>query len=130
MPLKIFTPPSMAPTNTPPCTRARMASVASARTTMSATAVMRPAQTYRNIGPHCHDHLIRYAYCIRGTAGMVATTLADWHEGRSAVRMLAAALGAYLATNVIHLPGGYSAVITTLVVARPHSGGVLRASFE
>jgi uncharacterized membrane protein YccC len=56
--------------------------------------------------------------------------LADWHEGRSAVRMLVAALGAYLATTVIHLPGPYSAVITTLVVARPHSGGVLRASFE
>jgi len=56
--------------------------------------------------------------------------LADWHEGRSAVRMLVAALGAYLATTVIHLPGPYSAVITTLIVARPHSGGVLRASFE
>ena len=61
---------------------------------------------------------------------MVVTKLADWHEGRSAIRMLAAALGAYLATRVIHLPTPYSAVITTLVVARPHSGGVLRASFE
>jgi uncharacterized membrane protein YccC len=61
---------------------------------------------------------------------MVGKKLADWHEGRSAIRMLAAALGAYLATTVIHLPGPYSAVITTLVVARPHSGGVLRASFE
>jgi len=61
---------------------------------------------------------------------MVGTKLADWHEGRSAVRMLAAALGAYVATHVIHLPGPYSAVITTLVVARPHSGGVLRASLE
>jgi len=61
---------------------------------------------------------------------MIGMKLIDWHEGRSAIRMLAAALGAYLATNVIHLPGGYSAVITTLVVARPHSGGVLRASFE
>lgn len=57
-------------------------------------------------------------------------SLTDWHEGRSAVRMLVAALAAYLATSVIHLPGPYSAVITTLVVARPHSGGVLRASFE
>jgi len=56
--------------------------------------------------------------------------LVEWHEGRSAVRMLVAALGAYLATTVIHLPGPYSAVITTLIVARPHSGGVLRASFE
>jgi uncharacterized membrane protein YccC len=61
---------------------------------------------------------------------MVVTKLTEWHEGRSAIRMLAAALGAYLATHVIHLPGPYSAVITTLVVARPHSGGVLRASFE
>jgi hypothetical protein len=59
-----------------------------------------------------------------------ALKLADWQEGRSAARMLVAALGAYFVTNVIHLPGPYSAVITTLVVARPHSGGVLRASFE
>jgi len=44
--------------------------------------------------------------------------------------MLVAALGAYLLTAIIHLPGPYSAVITTLVVARPHSGGVLRASLE
>jgi uncharacterized membrane protein YccC len=44
--------------------------------------------------------------------------------------MLVAALAAYIATAVIHLPGPYSAVITTLIVARPHSGGVLRASFE
>lgn len=56
--------------------------------------------------------------------------LSDWYEGRSALRMLVAALGAYLCTTVIHLPGPYSAVITTLIVARPHSGGVLRASFE
>jgi len=56
--------------------------------------------------------------------------MATWHEGRSAVRMLVAALAAYAATTVIHLPGPYSAVITTLVVARPHSSGVLRASFE
>ena len=56
--------------------------------------------------------------------------LTDWHEGRAAVRMLVAALGAYLCTTLIHLPGPYSAVITTLIVARPHSGGVLRASFE
>lgn len=56
--------------------------------------------------------------------------LTDWHEGRAAVRMLVAALAAYLCTTTIHLPGPYSAVITTLIVARPHSGGVLRASFE
>jgi uncharacterized membrane protein YccC len=56
--------------------------------------------------------------------------LTDWHEGRSAARMLVAAVGAYLLTTIIHLPGPYSAVITTLVVARPHSGGVLRASLE
>ena len=56
--------------------------------------------------------------------------LSDWYEGRSALRMLVAALGAYICTSVIHLPGPYSAVITTLIVARPHSGGVLRASFE
>ena len=56
--------------------------------------------------------------------------LTDWHEGRAAVRMLVAALAAYLCTAMIHLPGPYSAVITTLIVARPHSGGVLRASFE
>jgi uncharacterized membrane protein YccC len=54
----------------------------------------------------------------------------DWYEGRAAVRMLVAALAAYLCTTLIHLPGPYSAVITTLIVARPHSGGVLRASFE
>jgi uncharacterized membrane protein YccC len=56
--------------------------------------------------------------------------LSDWHEGRSALRMLVAAVGAYICTSLIHLPGPYSAVITTLIVARPHSGGVLRASFE
>jgi uncharacterized membrane protein YccC len=56
--------------------------------------------------------------------------ITTWHEGRSAVRMLVAALGAYVCTTLIHLPGPYSAVITTLIVARPHSGGVLRASFE
>src|SRR5580658_5216703 len=56
--------------------------------------------------------------------------LTDWHEGRAAARMLVAALAAYLCTTVIHLPGPYSAVITTLIVARPHSGGVLRASYE
>ena len=56
--------------------------------------------------------------------------LSDWYEGRSALRMLVAALGAYICTSMIHLPGPYSAVITTLIVARPHSGGVLRASFE
>jgi uncharacterized membrane protein YccC len=55
---------------------------------------------------------------------------ADWHEGRAAARLLVAALAAYLCTTMIHLPGPYSAVITTLIVARPHSGGVLRASFE
>jgi uncharacterized membrane protein YccC len=44
--------------------------------------------------------------------------------------MLVAALGAYICTALIHLPGPYSAVITTLIVARPHSGGVLRASLE
>jgi hypothetical protein len=54
----------------------------------------------------------------------------DWHEGRAAARMLVAALAAYVCTTTIHLPGPYSAVITTLIVARPHSGGVLRASFE
>jgi uncharacterized membrane protein YccC len=54
----------------------------------------------------------------------------DWHEGRAAARMLIAALAAYLCTTLIHLPGPYSAVITTLIVARPHSGGVLRSSFE
>ncbi len=56
--------------------------------------------------------------------------LTDWHEGRAAARMLIAALAAYVCTTMIHLPGPYSAVITTLIVARPHSGGVLRASFE
>jgi uncharacterized membrane protein YccC len=61
---------------------------------------------------------------------VLAKQLTDWHEGRAAVRMLVAALSAYIGTTVIHLPGPYSAVITTLIVARPHSGGVLRASFE
>jgi uncharacterized membrane protein YccC len=56
--------------------------------------------------------------------------LADWHEGRAAARMLVAALGAYICTTMLHIPGPYSAVITTLIVARPHSGGVLRASVE
>lgn len=56
--------------------------------------------------------------------------LTDWHEGRSAIRMLVAAVAAYICTTIVHLPGPYSAVITTLIVARPHSGGVLRASVE
>ena len=64
----------------------------------------------------------------------LATTLPkrlmDWHEGRAAVRMLIAALAAYISTTMLHVPGPYSAVITTLIVARPHSGGVLRASLE
>ena len=54
----------------------------------------------------------------------------DWHEGRAAVRMLVAALVAYISTTLLHIPGPYSSVITTLIVARPHSGGVLRASVE
>ncbi len=54
----------------------------------------------------------------------------DWHEGRAAVRMLVAALAAYISTTLLHIPGPYSSVITTLIVARPHSGGVLRASAE
>lgn len=54
----------------------------------------------------------------------------DWHEGRAAVRMLVAALLAYISTTLLHIPGPYSAVITTLIIARPHSGGVLRASVE
>ena len=61
---------------------------------------------------------------------VLANQLAGWHEGRAAARMLVAALAAYVCTTMIHLPGPYSAVITTLIVARPHSGGVLRASFE
>jgi uncharacterized membrane protein YccC len=61
---------------------------------------------------------------------LICGRLAEWHEGRSALRILVAALVAYFTTTAIHLPGAYSAVITTLVVARPHSGGVLRASFE
>jgi hypothetical protein len=60
----------------------------------------------------------------------VAKWLADWHEGHSAARMLIAAVGAYFATAVVHLAGPYTAVITTLIVARPHSEGVLRASLE
>ena len=55
---------------------------------------------------------------------------ADWHEGRAAARMLIAALVAYASTTMLHIPGPYSSVITTLIVARPHSGGVLRASAE
>ena len=54
----------------------------------------------------------------------------DWHEGRAAVRMLVAAVAAYISSTMLHIPGPYSSVITTLIVARPHSGGVLRASVE
>lgn len=54
----------------------------------------------------------------------------DWHEGRAAVRMLVAAIAAYISSTMLHIPGPYSSVITTLIVARPHSGGVLRASVE
>jgi uncharacterized membrane protein YccC len=54
----------------------------------------------------------------------------DWHEGRAAVRMLVAAIAAYVSSTLLHIPGPYSSVITTLIVARPHSGGVLRASAE
>jgi hypothetical protein len=60
----------------------------------------------------------------------LAKRLADWHEGRGAARMLIAALGAYVLTSMIHLPAPYTSVITTVVVARPHSDGVLRASLE
>ena len=56
--------------------------------------------------------------------------LTDWHEGRAALRMLVAALAAYISTTMLHIPGPYSSVITTLIVARPHSGGVSRASVE
>ena len=54
----------------------------------------------------------------------------DWHEGRSAMRMLIASLGSYLFSTTVHIPAPYTAVITTLIVARPHSEGVLRASLE
>jgi hypothetical protein len=67
---------------------------------------------------------------MHAVATALPKRLSDWYEGRSALRMLVAALGAYICTSVIHVPGPYSAVITTLIVARPHSGGVLRASFE
>jgi|SRR5581483_2038131 len=67
---------------------------------------------------------------MHASVSALATHLAGWHEGRSALRMLVAALVAYASSTLIHLPGPYSAVITTLIVARPHSSGVLRASFE
>jgi uncharacterized membrane protein YccC len=54
----------------------------------------------------------------------------DWHEGRSAMRMLTASLVSYLFSTAIDIPAPYTAVITTLIVARPHSEGVLRASLE
>ena len=54
----------------------------------------------------------------------------DWHEGRAAARMLVAAIAAYISSTLLHIPGPYTSVITTLIVARPHSGGVLRASVE
>jgi uncharacterized membrane protein YccC len=44
--------------------------------------------------------------------------------------MLVAAVAAYAASTMVHLPGPYGAVITTLIVARPHSSGELRASLE
>jgi uncharacterized membrane protein YccC len=67
---------------------------------------------------------------MRALTTVLPKQLTDWHEGRAAVRMLVAALAAYICTTIVHLPGPYSAVITTLIVARPHSGGVLRASVE
>ena len=67
---------------------------------------------------------------MNALATALARRLADWHEGRAAARILVAALAAYIATTLIHFPGPYSAVITTLIVARPHSEGALRASFE
>ena len=67
---------------------------------------------------------------MHALANRLPKQLADWHEGRAAVRMLVAALLAYISTTMLHIPGPYSAVITTLIVARPHSGGVLRASVE
>lgn len=56
--------------------------------------------------------------------------IADWHEGRAAARMLVAALGGYMLSTLIRLPAPYTAVITTLIVARPHTEGVLQASLE
>jgi hypothetical protein len=67
---------------------------------------------------------------MHGLVAALPKRLAEWHEGRSALRMLVAALAAYITGTMIHLPGPYSAVITTLIVARPHSSGVLRASLE
>jgi uncharacterized membrane protein YccC len=67
---------------------------------------------------------------MHALADTLPKRLLDWHEGRAAVRMLIAALAAYVLTTMLHIPGPYSAVITTLIVARPHSGGVLRASVE
>jgi uncharacterized membrane protein YccC len=61
---------------------------------------------------------------------VLASRWALWHEGHAAARMLVAALVAYAASTMLHIPGPYSSVITTLIVARPHSGGVLRASAE
>jgi uncharacterized membrane protein YccC len=67
---------------------------------------------------------------MHALANSLPKRLTDWHEGRAALRMLVAALAAYVCTTMLHVPGPYSAVITTLIVARPHSGGVLRASLE
>jgi len=67
---------------------------------------------------------------MHALANKLPGLLADWHEGRAAARMLVGAVAAYVCTAVLHIPGPYSAVITTLIVARPHSGGVLRASVE
>ena len=53
---------------------------------------------------------------MHALANRLPKQLADWHEGRAAVRMLVAALLAYISTTMLHIPGPYSAVITTLIV--------------
>jgi uncharacterized membrane protein YccC len=67
---------------------------------------------------------------VNALTAILPKQLSEWHEGRAAARMLVAALAAYTSTTIVHLPGPYSAVITTLIVARPYSEGVLRASLE
>jgi uncharacterized membrane protein YccC len=56
--------------------------------------------------------------------------LSQWHEGRGALRMIVAACAAFALGHLIHLPGPYTAALTTIIVARLDTGGTLRASLQ
>jgi hypothetical protein len=64
------------------------------------------------------------------TTNSAFARLFHWHEGRAALRMVVAAMLTYAIAHFSKLPGAYSGVITTIIVARSDSTGTLMASLD